>query len=53
MLRVKKNGKDLIEITDEGKVNLLQEGLELEDVLGKKEDKEKKNEKKKEEKADE
>lgn len=39
MLRVKKNGKDLIEITDEGKVNLLQEGLELEDVLGKKEEK--------------
>ncbi len=45
MLRVKKNGKDLIEITDEGKVNLLQEGLELEDVLGKKEEeKEKKKE---------
>lgn len=49
MLRVTKNGEKLIEILDDGRVNLLKEGLKLEDVLGDKEENEKEPTKKDEE----
>lgn len=44
MLRIRKNGEKLLEITDSGQINLLKEGLEIEDVLGKKEDEKEKEE---------